>query len=133
MAERQRKRWRAVSDEVLQSARRLRRDMTSTERMLWQRLRGSSFRRQFPVGRFVLDFCSPQHKIAIEIDGAVHNTQQEYDAIRQAHIELEGWRFLRFTADEVFQNIDSVVHQIQASLHESEPKSPLPEDYLREW
>ncbi len=74
------------------------------------------------MGRFVLDFCSPQHKIAIEIDSAVHSTQQEYDAVRQAHIELEGWRFLRFSAEEVFNDIDSVLHRIEAALQQPEQK-----------
>ena len=69
-------------------AREMRKKPTPAEAKLWQRLRrkqvrGIKFRRQFAIDRFITDFCSPAVRLIIEVDGSIHNQQQEYDAIKQ--------------------------------------------------
>src|SRR5262245_48076932 len=91
-------------------ARRMRRNMTPAERLLWWRLRrvseGWKFRRQAPVGPFVLDFSCIEARLAIEIDGATHGTSEEiaYDESRTRYLERNGWRVVRFWNAEVFSN-----------------------------
>ncbi len=110
------KRWRAASDEVLQMARRSRREMTPAERILWKHLRGREFRRQSPEGRFILDFCAPKSKLAIEVDGSSHDGREEYDRERQAILEAQGWQFLRFSNEDVFKRLPNVLKRIEEAL-----------------
>ena len=82
-------RIRKNSRELQSAARGMRREPTPAEKVLWDVLRGRGldglrFRRQHPVGRFVLDFYCPIHKLAVAVDGEVHDTQQERDAERTA-------------------------------------------------
>jgi len=99
--------------------RALRHNMPEPELLLWSKLRGKGlqghkFKRQYSVNNFVLDFYCPQQKLAIEIDGATHFTEEaeEYDRERQQIIESFGIKFLRFTNAEVMENIDGVVLRI---------------------
>lgn len=97
--------------------REMRQEPTPAENALWQRLRrkqvhGYKFRRQQPVGAFIVDFYCADARLVIEVDGAIHEQQQEYDALRQAYIESLGLRMLRFTNGEVLQAIDGVVEAI---------------------
>src|SRR5262245_60800268 len=94
-------RWRTEIPEIHDAARALRADMTPAESSLWAALRkyrvdGVRFRRQHPIGRFVLDFYAPSHKLGIEVDGAVHDSQQERDAERTRLLALRGIRVIRF-------------------------------------
>jgi very-short-patch-repair endonuclease len=76
--------------------------MTQPEKALWamlQRQAGPRFRRQHPNGPFVLDFYCPSAKLAVEVDGAGHNSER--DAQRTAWLNREGIRVLRFTAEEI--------------------------------
>src|SRR3989344_9383153 len=81
----------------------LRATMTETEIILWSILKekdlGYKFRRQYSVGRYVVDFYCPALKLAIEIDGDYHLTidMKDYDPQRQKYIETTGIKFLRFT------------------------------------
>ena len=97
----------------------LRNGMPPAEKLLWARLRrrqieGVKFRRQYGVGRYVVDFYSAELKLAIEVDGESHlgAEAQAYDAQRQAFIESFGIRFLRFTNQEVYDDLDAVVEAI---------------------
>ena len=100
------------------------------ERILWLRLKGKGlaghkFRRQHGVGPFVVDFYCPECKLAIELDGPVHDTieAKEYDRRRQEYIKQYGIRFLRFTNDEVYQNIEAVLKKIaEATTPEPPPR-----------
>ena len=101
----------------------LRKNSPEAERMLWASLKGSQlleykFRRQQGIGQYVVDFYCPAKKIAIEIDGARHWTDQEQkrDHMRQRSIEALGIRVLRFTNDEVYTNRDGVLDAILAAL-----------------
>jgi very-short-patch-repair endonuclease len=99
------------------AARELRRELTPAEHALWAALRGRRlgglrFRCQHPVGPFVLDFCCPAAKLVIEVDGAVHDSQQEQDAARTEHLEQYGYRVPRFTNDQVLGDLDAVLDAI---------------------
>jgi very-short-patch-repair endonuclease len=99
--------------------RRLRQNQTKAEALLWQKLRdrqieGLKFRRQYSVECFVLDFYCPALRLAIEIDGESHQSEEAaaYDRDRQAFIEALGIRFLRFTNQEVYEHLDAAIEQI---------------------
>jgi very-short-patch-repair endonuclease len=88
--ERDRRRLRAVSQEIEVAARQMRREPTAAEERLWgavrnRRLGGLKFRRQVAMGRFVLDLYCPAAKLAIEVDGSVHDAQAVRDAERSEH------------------------------------------------
>ncbi|NOS86835.1 MAG: DUF559 domain-containing protein [Ignavibacteria bacterium] len=93
--------------------------MTHAEVLIWNYIRRKQvhnirFRRQFSIDKFVVDFYSPKIKLAIEIDGLTHLTdeEKEYDAWRQNKLEEYGVKFLRFTNEEVFGNINEVLKVI---------------------
>lgn len=102
------------------AAREMRREPTPAEEHLWQALRGSAlgvrFRRQHPVGRFILDFWCPAARLAIEVDGDIHDLQQERDAERTAVLESFGYSVLRFRNEEVMQDRPSVLARIRAEV-----------------
>jgi very-short-patch-repair endonuclease len=105
-------------------ARRLRSTMTSAERLLWWKLKeqqlGWKFRRQAPAGPFVLDFACVEIRLAIEVDGATHGSeeQRDYDDRRTRYLEAEGWRVIRFSNDEIFKNLRGVVESIHGAAME---------------
>ena len=108
-----------------QTRQRLRRESTYPEKILWHALRrrnacGIRFKRQYSVLRHVLDLYAPSVKLAIEIDGASHNSaaERERDARRQREIEAVGISFLRFTNDEVVMKSDWVVEVIENKVRE---------------
>ncbi|MBL7202570.1 MAG: endonuclease domain-containing protein [Anaerolineae bacterium] len=110
------RRWR-TTEAVQERARQLRSEQTPTERRLWARLRqrqvyGLRFRRQHPIGRFIVDFCCISHKLVIEIDGRTHDTQMAYDEARTEWLEGQGYRVIRFTNDQVEREIDGVLAEI---------------------
>ncbi|ATQ68269.1 MULTISPECIES: endonuclease domain-containing protein [Methylosinus] len=117
----------------LETARRLRANATSAEQRLWQNLDRvpllrTHFRRQAPIGPYVVDFACLSRKLLIEIDGPSHTEEgaQERDLARTRWLENEGYRILRFWNHEVFENIDGVLDTIYAALYGSlgvEPKA----------
>ena len=104
--------------------------MTPAERRLWAELRGGALdgvpvRRQHTVGRFVLDFYAPAHHLAIEVDGDIHDSQQERDAARTEALAERGIRVIRFRNEEVLGNIGAVLDRIRWELKfqiEGEPE-----------
>jgi len=97
--------------------------MTHAEVLLWNYVRRKQihnirFRRQFSIEQFIIDFYSPQLKLAIEIDGLTHLTDEEkdYDAWRQNKLEEYGVKFLRFTNEEVYGNINEVLRMISLEV-----------------
>jgi very-short-patch-repair endonuclease len=99
--------------------RSLRNGMPPAEKLIWARLRGRQvegckFRRQYSIDAFVVDFYVPELKLAIEIDGESHvgNDSQVYDFGRQVFLESKGTRFLRFTNQQVYQELDTVIEAI---------------------
>ena len=105
-------------------ARRMRRGMTRAEVLLWAKLRGGAigyrFRRQAPVGPFVVDFACVEARLVVEIDGATHATAEEVgrDDARTRYLDHEGWRVLRFWNWEVVENIDGVIEPIGRTARE---------------
>lgn len=96
----------------MSSARRLRRQLSLPEMLLWRLLRLSRrelrFRKQYPVGPFVADFYCPAAKIVIEIDGAVHNERQDADGRRDAYLRSLGLTVIRVPAAEVLADPEGV-------------------------
>lgn len=105
------------------AARQLRRPLTPTERLLWQQLRdrhldGLKFRRQHPVGPFVLDFYCEELRLAVEVDGSVHTTEEQArrDAERQALLEETGIRFIRIPAADIETNLEAAIAALQTRI-----------------
>jgi very-short-patch-repair endonuclease len=106
-------------------ARSLRKNMTDTERLLWCKLRnrrftGFKFRRQVPLGRFIVDFVCFDRLLIIELDGGQHSeaAARNYDAERTAWLEREGFRVVRFWNHELFEDGDAVEELIWQRLQE---------------
>jgi very-short-patch-repair endonuclease len=102
-------------------AREFRTAPTPAENHLWQRLRnrqldGFKFRRQHVIGRFVVDFYCAEASLIIEIDGSVHDGQQERDADRQQWLELSDFQVLRFRNEQILNEIESVLQALRAAL-----------------
>ena len=118
------KTWRTpkrVWDKLKPVARNIRHKPTPAEHMLWQRLRRSGpneygFRRQHPLGRFIVDFYCPARKLVVEIDGSVHDRTVLEDRARQTHLEDHGYYFIRFRNDEVLHSIEWVLARVAAAL-----------------
>src|SRR6185295_295647 len=96
---------------AVSTARKLRRHQTDAERVLWFRLRdrrlnGLKFRRQMPVGNFIVDFCCESARLVVELDGGQHARQTESDSARTADLEKRGYLVLRFWNDDVLRNTD---------------------------
>jgi very-short-patch-repair endonuclease len=115
---------------IVQAARELRGESTRAEEILWQALRGRrlnglKFRRQHPYGQFVLDMFCVEYQLAIEVDGAVHQTpgQPEYDQARTAFLAEHGIRVLRFPNRTVEYHLEEVLKQIIAAT-----STPSPDD-----
>jgi very-short-patch-repair endonuclease len=102
-----------------QRRKMLRNNLSKAEAIMWnylsrRKMHGYKFRRQHSIDQYVLDFYCPELKLAIEIDGDSHfiSGAEEYDKVRQEHIESFGVHFLRFTNMDVCENIDGVCQTI---------------------
>jgi very-short-patch-repair endonuclease len=99
----------------------LRNDLTDPEARLWnylrlKRLNRVRFRRQHAIGRYVVDFCAPDQRLVIELDGSQHIQQAARDTSRTKYLEARGYRVLRFWNDQVLKDINGVVSAIQEAL-----------------
>ena len=101
------------------NAKRMRKAMTPAELKLWNevrahRLMALSFRRQFTVGDYIVDFACPLKKLIVELDGSQHGDDAAVvkDAVRTRFLEAEGWTVLRFWNDDVLCDIDNVCRHI---------------------
>jgi very-short-patch-repair endonuclease len=112
-------------------ARNLRRGMTKAEKRLWGILRsrqteGYRFRRQVPIGGFIVDFVCHAARLIVEIDGGQHDPSSEAEASRTRFLEAEGYRVLRFWNNEVRDNPEGVRAAIAQHLHPLTPTHTLP-------
>lgn len=110
-------------------ARELRQHETYTEALAWNMLRdhrcfGLKFRRQFVFRGFILDFYCRRHKLAIEIDGDIHEHRKSYDAKRQAILERHGLRFVRISARDFEERPQRLLDMIRATIESSHPSPP---------
>ena len=106
-------------------AQKLRNNSTDTEKYLWKYLRGRQleefkFRRQHPIGKYIVDFINLERKIIIEVDGGQHSENKK-DKLRDKWLEEKGYEVLRFWDNEVFTNIEGVIESIRKKLY---PPSP---------
>ncbi|MFH0769862.1 MAG: endonuclease domain-containing protein [Candidatus Peregrinibacteria bacterium] len=98
-------------------ALKLRRRMTTAERMLWNALRrkqpmGLKFRRQVPLSWYVVDFLCVEKNLIIELDGGVHAKQRSYDREREEELRRLGYRIIRFPNDQVLRALPEVINAI---------------------
>ena len=103
--------------------------MTAAERRIWSRLRarrlqGLSFRRQFPIGSYIVDFICPEARLIIEIDGGQHALiEANRDRMRDAWLREQGFVVLRFWNNEVLTNLTGVLERIAETLNQPLPPS----------
>lgn len=120
---------------ILHYARDLRRNLTPAEQKLWAVLRlkqieGYRFRRQTPMGMYIVDFYCPAVKLIVEIDGGSHADREIMDQDRTNWLNSQGYRVIRFTNYEVMHNLNDVVREIVEVCREQErvlpPSRPSP-------
>ena len=104
-----------------QIARKLRKSSTEAEIYLWRHLRsrqleGCKFRRQQPLGPYIVGFVSFEKRLVVELDGGQHALQKDEDQIRDGWLKSEGFEVLRFWNNEVFENSDGVLAVIRSKL-----------------
>ena len=116
-----------VSPTSTRTARTLRRQQSDAERRLWWYLRarqlsGVKFRRQQPIGSYVVDFCALDPKLVIEVDGGQHMERAAQDAQRSAYLQRCGYAVLRFWNDDVLQRTEAVLEQITQEIDRTRQK-----------
>ncbi len=107
-----------IHPEHRQLSRELRHPLTPSEQRLWRVLRNRNldnykFRRQHAIGPFIVDFYCAQAKLVIEVDGDIHARQVEYDAARTEWLQNMGYQVVRFTNEEVLNQLSATVAEIQ--------------------
>ena len=123
--------------ELLDNAKTLRSHQTEAEQRLWYHLRahrfmGLKFKRQKPIGIYIVDFICIEHHLVIELDGGQHIDQVEYDQARTLWLESQGFIVLRFWNNEVMHDLDGVLERIRQTIVEVSAPSPLPLSRQRE-
>jgi very-short-patch-repair endonuclease len=118
---------RGYTQETLKRAKRLRREMTPQERLLWGQLRdkrlgGFKFRDQQPIGPFIGDFVCQYRKLVVEADGSQH-ADSDHDAHRDAYLKSRGYKVLRFWNNEITGNLNAVLDLILAALSPPHPSA----------
>jgi very-short-patch-repair endonuclease len=124
-------------DEIRRRARQLRKNATDAERLLWQKLRlwqvdGFKFRRQQPVGQYIVDYVCLEKRLVIEVDGGQHAENTNYDTQRDDWLRDQGFVVLRFWNHDVLKNIDGVMEQIIESLKSTPFLNPSPQGGRKE-
>ena len=118
---------------MLTNAKALRTNQTEAEQKLWYHLRAHrfmhlKFKRQKPMGYYIVDFVCVEQRLIIEIDGGQHAGQVEYDQHRDAWLRSQGYTVLRFWNNEVMQQLEAVLEQICVAITLSpSPPTPLPQ------
>jgi very-short-patch-repair endonuclease len=120
------------------AAKKLRANTTPHERILWRALKelpleGTHFRRQAPIGPYVVDFFCPAKRLIIELDGGHHNEDEEAqrDRLRQDWLEKEGYRVVRFWNSEVSGDLNALLERIYTELHGSTDAEAAPMKHWR--
>lgn len=118
-------------------ARALRNNPTEVERLLWRQLRmwqlgGYKFRRQQPLGNYIVDFLWCEKRLIVELDGGQHAEQSDYDAERDAWLREQGFTVLRFWNNDVLKNIAGVTERIFDTLKSTPFLDPSPQGGRKE-
>jgi very-short-patch-repair endonuclease len=121
-----------TSAPVQQRAKELRQSMTRAERNLWDRLRdrmlaGNKFRRQHPIGAYIVDFYCAEARLVIEVDGGIHLGQVEADASRSRDLEAKGYRVIRFSNEQIETSLETVLSSIKTACQLRTPRPPAGE------
>ncbi|NOU00547.1 MAG: endonuclease domain-containing protein [Gallionella sp.] len=122
-----------TESKTLSNAKILRTQQTEAEQRLWYHLRAHrfmslKFKRQKPIGRYIVDFVCMEQMLVIELDGGQHSEQIEYDQRRDAWLRSQGYTVLRFWNNAVMQELDGVLEQIRLMIIlEPSPPPPLPQ------
>ena len=117
-------------------ARELRKNLTDAEQRLWQKLKRRQiatvkFRRQQPIGPFIVDFVCFERRLIIEVDGGQHAEQAAYDEERTQWLKIQGYSVLRFWNNEVIHNLNGVLETVAQALSAPLPPTPDPSPPLR--
>ena len=109
----------------IKRARELRKSQTDAERLLWKHLRnrqllGFKFRRQVPIGPYIIDFVCLSLKLVIEADGSQHMSNINYDNMRTLYLENHGFQVVRFWNNDVLTQIDAVLEALTLTLSQRE-------------
>ena len=112
-------------------ARNLRKNLTDTEKFLWRSLKskqlnGLRFRRQAPIGPYIVDFVCFERRVIVECDGGQHAFQIQRDKERDQWFDNEGYRVLRFWDSDVLKNPEGVLEAILGACRNHPPLNPLP-------
>jgi len=114
--------------ETFDRAAELRKNMSIAELVLWKKLRDrklfkARFRRQHPIGIYIVDFYNHEYKLVIEVDGEIHRTTEtiDYDSVRTYELEKHGLKVLRFTNHQVIYECDFVINHILKTITELYP------------
>ena len=127
--------WGAIkrfyTQQTLQKAQTLRESQTNAEGLLWHYLRdkqlaGYKFRRQQPIGPYIVDFACMPKKLLIELDGGQHAEQHTYDKKRDEFLREKGYKILRFWNNDVFENCFGVLESIRAAVQDPPPQQSAP-------
>ena len=114
-----------IDPDIQLRARELRKEPTAAEKKLWRRLRdeqipGCKFRRQQPIGRFIVDFFCSESRLVVEIDGDTHAEQESYDASRTEWLTKKGYRVIRFANADVLYRLNAVLEVILEECQRNE-------------
>jgi very-short-patch-repair endonuclease len=120
------------------AAKKLRANTTPHERMLWRALKelpteGTHFRRQAPIGPYVVDFFCPAKRLIIELDGGQHNDDETAarDSKRQAWLEQEGYHVIRFWNSDIVSDLNAVMEKIYVELYGAREAEAAPLKHQR--
>ncbi len=115
--------FKNAKPEIFALGRKLRKQLTVAEKILWRELRGKKvnglrFRRQHPISRFVVDFYCHEKKLVIELDGEIHDTKEakEKDESRTLALETLGLRVIRFRNEDVIDKLENVMEKIRLEI-----------------
>ncbi len=126
-----------VHRKMVEIAREFRKEPTTGEKILWNALRGKKlegikFRRQQPIGYFVVDFYNSTYRLVIEVDGPIHEDQVEADKARQEILEALGLVVLRIKTEVVEKNLPMAVELIRKSIEIIKQNQNTPSPYMGE-
>ena len=118
-----------MSSKITNVAKTLRKNTTRSERLLWKNLRakqmqGIKFRRQEPIGHYVVDFVCFEKQVMVEVDGSQHMAEAARDKERERWLEEQGFRILRFWNNEVLRNLQGVLEIIRLNCLNHPPSDP---------
>jgi very-short-patch-repair endonuclease len=123
----------SIRRKMVEVARQFRKEPTPSEALLWRAVRGKKlagikFRRQQPIGPFVVDFYAPACRLIVEVDGPIHASQRAADEERQEILEMLGFHIIRFRATEVERDLPTVLGMLRNAIGDLQSVLPSPLD-----